>query len=515
MKICILTIATNRYLRFFEPLRASIARQFLPGHEIRHLLFTNHAVESSQTLRTHRIAHEPWPLPTLRRYEHFLAEKDFILDHDYCFYMDADMRVDRRVGDEILGDMVAVRHPYQSFLPVAKRTYERDPRSLACVPVGQGTTYYAGGFQGGRTAAFMEMAAVLSARIRDDTERGIVAVWHDESHLNRYLVDHPPSVSLSPAYCFPEEWYHTGQPHAGDALDPKIVALQKNHVAVRRNVVLPAASAHGEQTSSDRSDERAEPAIADPGDPIRRWIETAVPVATDEQHCLEIGCARTRYLAVLGRLGYVVHGVDSSPAVKRMPEAFQAMQSRAGEFTQCDLMTWSPSRQYDLVCSFGSLQRFVDWPWLLEKHAALVSPGGLLLIETPNFAGRLQRCLHGLLDAADLDLHHRGAMDSRGWARVLDRLGYEVVSHGPLGRFDFSPESSSDGLVGRVGRGLVGIARPFLRLLPPSPAVSPSITLVARRRAGCGRRPMAMGCIALTMISRRDSSGLSEAVVPS
>jgi histo-blood group ABO system transferase len=483
MKICILTIATNRYLRFVEPLRASIARQFLPGHEIRHLLFTNHAVESSQTLRTHRIAHEPWPLPTLRRYEHFLAEKDFILDHDYCFYLDADMRVDRRVGDEILGDIVAVRHPYQSFLPVAKRTYERNPRSLACVPVGQGTTYYAGGFQGGRTAAFMEMAAVLAARIRDDTERGVVAVWHDESHLNRYLVDHPPSVSLSPAYCFPEEWYHTGQPHVGDALEPKIVALQKNHVAVRRNLVLSGASVPVEQTSSDQSNEHAESTIADPGDPIRLWIETAVPVATREQHCLEIGCDRTRYLAVLGRLGYVVHGVDSSPAVEQIPEAFREMQIRTGDFTQCDLMTWSPSRQYDVVCSFGYLQRFVDWPWLLEKHAALVAPGGLLLIETPNCARRLQRRLHGLLDRPNLDDDHRGAMDSRGWAKVLDRLGYEVVSHGPLGRFDFSSESSPHGLVGCVGRALVGLARPFLRLLPPSRTASPYITLVARHRA--------------------------------
>jgi len=482
MKICILTIATNRYLRFVEPLRASIARHFLPGHEIRHLLFTNHAVESSQTLRTHRIAHEPWPLPTLRRYEHFLAEKDFILDHDSCFYMDADMRIDGRVGDEILGDIVAVRHPYQSFLPVAKRTYERNPRSLACVPIGQGTTYYAGGFQGGRSAAFMEMAAVLAARIRDDTERGIVAVWHDESHLNRYLVDHPPSVSLSPAYCFPEEWYHTGQPHAGDALEPKIVALQKNHAAVRRNVVPSLASAAVEQTSSDHSNEHSEPAIADSGDPIRRWIETAVPVVADEQHCLEIGCARTRHLAVLGRLGYVVHGVDSSSVVERMSEAFHAMQIRTGEFTQCDCMTWSPSRQYDVVSSFGFLQRFVDWPWLLEKHAALVAPGGLLLIETPNSAGGLQRHLHGLLDGPENDRHHRGAMDSRGWARVLERLGWEVVSHGPLGRFDFSTESSPDGLVGCVGRGLVGLARPFLQLLPPSRAVSPYITLVARRR---------------------------------
>ena len=28
---------------------------------------------------------------------------------------------------------------------------------------------------------------------------------HDESHMNRYLIDNPPSISLTPSYCFAEE----------------------------------------------------------------------------------------------------------------------------------------------------------------------------------------------------------------------------------------------------------------------------------------------------------------------
>ena len=48
MKICILTIATNKYLQFVEELYGSIDKNFLSGHEISCLLFTDHvAIESA------------------------------------------------------------------------------------------------------------------------------------------------------------------------------------------------------------------------------------------------------------------------------------------------------------------------------------------------------------------------------------------------------------------------------------------------------------------------------------
>lgn len=53
----------------------------------------------------------------------------------------------------------------------------------------------------------------------------MMALWHDESHMNRYLIDHPPTVILPPAYCFAEE--HVNHPRYPDR--PKIIALQKNH----------------------------------------------------------------------------------------------------------------------------------------------------------------------------------------------------------------------------------------------------------------------------------------------
>ena len=231
MKICILTIATNQYLQFVEKLYDDIAAKFLPQHEVNCLLFTDHEIEeTSDNVRVHYIDHEPWPMPTLKRYNYFVKEEDFILDHDYCFYLDADMRIDAPVGEEILDDLVATRHGYQSFHSPQDQSFDRNPESLAYVSPDEKTvTYYAGGFNGGKTDKFIEMSRVIADRVNKDLEKGIVALWHDESHMNRYLIDNPPTLALTPDYCYAEEFIGTDYPFK----NPKIIALKKNHAELR------------------------------------------------------------------------------------------------------------------------------------------------------------------------------------------------------------------------------------------------------------------------------------------
>lgn len=230
MKICILTIATNKYIQFVERLLDNIEENFLNGHEIQCLLFTDHEVETSDNVRVCQIDHEPWPMPTLKRYNYFVKENEFISQFDYCFYFDVDMGIVDNVGDEVLSDLVATMHPYQSFYPKEERSYDRNEKSLAYVPVGEeGELYYAGGFNGGSTKRFLEMAEVLADRVTRDLDNGVIALWHDESQMNRYLIDNPPTLSLTPSYCFAEE--HMGNPNY--PYEPKIIALKKNHNELR------------------------------------------------------------------------------------------------------------------------------------------------------------------------------------------------------------------------------------------------------------------------------------------
>ena len=83
--------------------------------------------------------HEPWPNPTLKRFETFLNSKDILSEMDYLYYCDADMRFANKVGFEILGNRVATIHP--GFLG-GRGTPETKPISKACVYPNEHMVYY-------------------------------------------------------------------------------------------------------------------------------------------------------------------------------------------------------------------------------------------------------------------------------------------------------------------------------------------------------------------------------------
>lgn len=237
-----------------------------------------------------------------------------------------------------------------------------------------------------------------------------------------------------------------------------------------------------DQTYWDASYADMRPTMAPAGDAVRNWIEREVPRAQGERHALEIGCFPGRYLTVIGTLGYVVHGIDLTPAVERMKPALDAMGLNTGDFSHADFLLHTPQRHYDLVCSFGFIEHFRDWRGMIERHADLVAPGGMLVLETPNFRGWVQWLLHRTLDATNLRRHHLAAMQPQEWARMLRERGFEIVSHGYLGSFDFWSDSPPPNAVQRMLHRLLRVTGPWLRRREPgSAALSPYCVLIARK----------------------------------
>lgn len=228
-KVGMVVIATGKYLDFVFPLWESAKQHFLPGQDVTMFLFTNRWTDArlatEPKIRPFYQQHMPWPGPTLFRYNVFQAAQKELGEMDYLFYCDADMRFVDTVGVEILSDRVGTIHPGFFNKPRAAYTYETNPASKAYVASQEGTCYYAGGFNGGSKIEFLQMCSVLSERIAEDYKRGIIAVWHDESHMNRYFIDNPPTVQLSPSYCYPESW--------NLPFDKKLLALDKNHSEMR------------------------------------------------------------------------------------------------------------------------------------------------------------------------------------------------------------------------------------------------------------------------------------------
>jgi histo-blood group ABO system transferase len=50
--------------------------------------------------------------------------------------------------------------------------------------------------------------------------------------MNRYLLNNPPTVELTPSYCYPES-VKLNPTSWNIPFEPKILALEKNHAEVR------------------------------------------------------------------------------------------------------------------------------------------------------------------------------------------------------------------------------------------------------------------------------------------
>ena len=80
-----------------------------------------------------------------------------------------------------------------------------------------------GGTNGGRTAEYLDMCETLACNIRDDFNRGIIAKFHDESHVNKYFRSHKCKI-LPAEYCIPEEW-------VTNDITPKMIFRAKERIS--------------------------------------------------------------------------------------------------------------------------------------------------------------------------------------------------------------------------------------------------------------------------------------------
>lgn len=221
MKIGLLIIATNKYIEFLQPLITSADKWFLNGQEVTYFIFTNQniEIETNRNVIKTNVEHKPWPWMTLGRYKIFTDNSEMLNKMDYLYYCDADMLFMGEVGEEIFSDLVATQH--HGYLG-RRGTPETNPKSLACVYPNEDMQYFAGGFNGGSSKEYLKMSDKLSKNIDIDYQNDIIAIWHDESHMNRYYIDNKPTLILNPSYC-----YHDAITNS--PFKRKIVALTKNH----------------------------------------------------------------------------------------------------------------------------------------------------------------------------------------------------------------------------------------------------------------------------------------------
>jgi len=228
-----LIIGTNKYFDIGLECIESIKENYSGKHDQKFFFFTDRSekVIPEENLNVIKIEHEKFPYISMSRYRHFHNNSLLLRETDYLFYIDADMKFND-VGDEILEKRVTTLHPGFWNVPSTRCTFDRNPNSNAYVPYEYDGPYFQNCFQGGETDEFLRMSKLLSERLAEDLENGVMPLWHDESHMNRYMSEYKPTKILDPGYAYCQ--HLENQFNLKENFKPKIFSLDKDHEEIRK-----------------------------------------------------------------------------------------------------------------------------------------------------------------------------------------------------------------------------------------------------------------------------------------
>lgn len=211
-KIGILYICTGPYVVFWDDFYKTIEDKFLLDYEKHYFVFTDNVdkiLPRNDRIHINFLAAQPWPLITLLRFHTFLSIRDELEDMDYLMFSNANIVCDEFVSaeeflprEEKNEELSFTTHPGYENTRLMDAPYDRNSSCLAYVPYNCGQRYVIGAMYAGNRQAFLEMSELLRDRINEDLKKGIIARWHDESHVNRYIIGKNVRI-LSPSYCYP------------------------------------------------------------------------------------------------------------------------------------------------------------------------------------------------------------------------------------------------------------------------------------------------------------------------
>lgn len=265
IQLSFVTVATGRYIDFWKAQVLSAIEYLNKDFPIEFVLLTDQVAAaesfkeelsktSNWTIKIGFVEHQSWPFPTLYKFKHILTHAD-LLGGENIWHLDADMLFNNRdVAKELdeycsSNKMIFVSHPgyfrksgFSKFkfylfnpdylirdlknyiLEGGIGSWEKNERSLAYVPRDKRNKYVCGGSWGGNRDKFIEFSNVISQRIDKDYSSGLIARFHDESHINWYAANNVCEI-ISTSYCFEESYKNLRD------LPGKIIAVNKSAVA--------------------------------------------------------------------------------------------------------------------------------------------------------------------------------------------------------------------------------------------------------------------------------------------
>lgn len=128
---------------------------------------------------------------------------------DYLFFFNANLEIQKVIWNEILPKnewLLVCQHPWFYNKSNKEFTYERNEKSRAYIKKWNWKVYIAWWFNWWKTKYFLNMCKKLNKNIEIDNYNNIVAKWHDESHINNYILYNNYKL-IDPSYLYPEGWH--------------------------------------------------------------------------------------------------------------------------------------------------------------------------------------------------------------------------------------------------------------------------------------------------------------------
>ncbi|XP_063288857.1 histo-blood group ABO system transferase-like [Pelobates fuscus] len=212
VRIGLATFAIKKYVVFLKNFIETAEKFFMVGYKVNYYILTDRVEEvrqynfklgeGRQLFILKSPTYKRWQDICFRRMEMIrnYTRDRFINEVDYLAVADIDSVFMDDVGVESLSDLFGTIH--FGFFNASRQqfTYERRPESRAYIPLDEGDFYYAAGYFGGTTEEIYKLTNYCHDGIMADKKKNIEAIWHEESHLNKYFIYYKPTKLLSPEY---------------------------------------------------------------------------------------------------------------------------------------------------------------------------------------------------------------------------------------------------------------------------------------------------------------------------
>lgn len=142
---------------------------------------------------------------------------------------------------------------------------------------------------------------------------------------------------------------------------------------------------------------------------------------------LEVGCAPGKWLSFLAeKMGLNPSGIEyTSAGTEATVRNFSVLGLNYGHVWSGDFFSIDPDPQFDVVISLGFIEHFQNVEEVVERHLQWLKPGGVLLLEIPNFRG-VYYPIQSILDKTLLDKHNLKIMNLEFFKELAGRFGMTI-----------------------------------------------------------------------------------------